>query len=197
MAHPQPVSAARPNGAAAFPTFADLYAEHHDYVVRVCKSLLRNPDDVLDAVQDTFVAALQHPELLREARSVRRLLSEIAANRSRDLLRRRRVRTAHSLDGMIDLGQVPAAAGEPFAEAEAAIDADDLHSALRASIDHLHEGVRPVAQLRYLEGYTYRAIATQLQLALGTVKSRLRRIHDRLRTDPVVGRMVRHYRLAQ
>lgn len=51
---------------------------------------------------------------------------------------------------------------------------------VRAAIDDLQPDEREVVRLQHIEGHTQSEIATQLGLALGTVKSRSFRAHQHL-----------------
>ena len=59
----------------------------------------------------------------------------------------------------------------------------ELRSAVTEAVHHLPERVRSVAVLYYLELWTIKEIADELNLAVGTVKTRLRNIRSLLRTE--------------
>ncbi len=59
----------------------------------------------------------------------------------------------------------------------------ELQEAVTEAVHHLPEKVRSVAVLYYLERSTVKEIAEELNLAVGTIKTKLREIRTRLRTE--------------
>jgi RNA polymerase sigma factor (sigma-70 family) len=78
--------------------FAAIYERYHQPLYRYCRSILRNEIDAQDALQSTFVGALQ--ALRREQRSapLRPWLYRIAHNESISLLCRRSRDASDELD---------------------------------------------------------------------------------------------------
>jgi RNA polymerase sigma factor (sigma-70 family) len=78
--------------------FAAIYERYHQPLYRYCRSILRNETDAQDALQSTFVGALQ--ALRREQRSapLRPWLYRIAHNEAISLLRRRSRDASDELD---------------------------------------------------------------------------------------------------
>ena len=67
----------------------DLYHAHYAAVLRVCSSILRNPEDAAEAAQDVFLTAIE--SLDRTSRGMARpWLLTVARNHCLDLLRRRK-----------------------------------------------------------------------------------------------------------
>ena len=54
---------------------------------------------------------------------------------------------------------------------------------LKLAIDHLPSKMQHVVQLVLLEGFTYQDAAMELDLPIGTVRSRLSRARDMLRAE--------------
>jgi RNA polymerase sigma factor (sigma-70 family) len=151
--------------------FAALLDRHGPMVLRVCGGLLRDLNDAEDAIQATFLV------LARKARSlwVRDTIGpwlygvahRIAARALSDRARRRRHERA--------------AAGLA-ATAIAPDDPDDLVPLLHQEIGRLPESFRAPIVLCYLEGLTHDQAARRLGWPVGTVRSRLSRGRDRLRS---------------
>src|ERR1700737_4588065 len=68
----------------------DLYHANHAAVLRVCSSILRNPEDAADAAQEVFVIALESLDLTARRSAARAWLLTVARNHCLDLLRRRK-----------------------------------------------------------------------------------------------------------
>ena len=143
--------------------FTNLYAAHFRLVWNVCLTLLRNPADTEDAVQETFLRLLREKAPLESAEHLRAWLIVTARNVCRDELRRSRRREL-SLDEARDL---PAAAPE----------IDETLAAVR----RLPERYRLPIYLFYYEELTTARIAALLHRRESTVRSNLRRGRERLR----------------
>ena len=70
--------------------FAALYERHHQPLYRYCRSIVANPDDAADALQNTMTRALASIADRNPAAPVRAWLFRIAHNESISLIRRRR-----------------------------------------------------------------------------------------------------------
>lgn len=149
------------------PSAEELLA-HAAFVRRIAVGLLRDPHDVDDAVQDTYLAALRTPP----ARGLRAWLAVVVRNTARMRLRGERRRLAHERSA----ARPDAIAG--VADAAARM---DVHRRLAEEVLALDEPTRTMIVLRYLDGLKPRAIAARLGVPLDTVRSRLRRGLGRLR----------------
>jgi RNA polymerase sigma-70 factor (ECF subfamily) len=184
---PESAPAARSRPAL---TFEQVHDDYRDFLTRICRRQLRDHEDVQDALQETWLAAFRHFDLLQRVNALPRLLREIAVNKCRDLQRRRRRRAAEPLDS------VPEPAAElssPGGDGPEVQDRRHLRDELRCSIERLTPSLRTVAVLRYLDGLSYLEIAARLAVSEGTVKSRLHRARSRLRTSRGVRVLVDHH----
>lgn len=151
-------------------TIGQLVAEHHAAVYRYAYRLSGQPCDAEDLTQQTYLAAFQNLNQLREPRHARAWLFTILRN---CFLRSRRKRVPLAATGLeIDVNNI--AAEMP---GEWIVDPDRL----QAAIDELPEEFKLVVLLFYFEGCSYREIAEKLSLQIGTVMSRLSRAKRRLR----------------
>jgi len=66
----------------------DLYLTNYARVFRLCRRMLRNPDDAADAAQEVFLRAIGSPRL-RAGKDVAPWLLTVARNHCLDVLRRR------------------------------------------------------------------------------------------------------------
>lgn len=132
-----------------------------------------------DATQEAFIAAYRHLSSFRGG-NFRAWLLRIAANTCRDELRRRRSRSAASLEAALEAGS-PADVPSPLAGPE--------DEALRRELArHLQQGlaVLPAEQrlaiiLRDIHGLSYEELAETLGCSLGTLKSRIARGRAKMR----------------
>src|SRR5450631_596841 len=90
-------------------TLAALVSQYAGALYRVAYSVLRNPADAEDAVQEAFVRVLRHRETLHEVRDQRVWLIRIVWNVVLD--RKRRAKTRPETDDVSELARVLPAAG--------------------------------------------------------------------------------------
>jgi RNA polymerase sigma-70 factor (ECF subfamily) len=142
-----------------------LYQEHAAVLWRYAVRLTGDKARAEDVVQETLLRAWRHPEVTDESeRSARAWLFTVARNLIIDERRSARYR---SESGTPDMEQVADHAGPD--EVETALDRMLLGEAL----GQLSEDHRAVIRRAYYQGWTTAQIATDLQIAEGTVKSRM------------------------
>ena len=151
--------------------FEALVARHGPMVLGVCRRLLRDPADVDDAFQATFLVLVRKAGSLGERDVLARWLYGVAhrvALRARSDTARRRAREL---------------AGDPIEPAMTSGDPerDELGAMLLDEVRRLPEKYRSPVVLCYLEGRTHEQAAAELRWPVGTVKGRLSRARDRLR----------------
>ena len=124
-----------------------------------------------DLVQDSIEKALRQSEQLRELQLLPRWLRRILHNLYIDDIRRRRGRGPEQ--DIMDLADNPALSVPPAT----GDDARDFQRAMNA----LGLEQREILLLAGLEELSYREIAEELDIPIGTVMSRLARARERLR----------------
>ena len=157
--------------------FAQLAARHSSRIWQLVVLNSRQIRDAEEIFQDIWVAVWENIRGLREVSSFGAWLRKIAYTTCR------RYYTANSHTR----GEILQSA-EQLAET---IDRDvlarfretELRAAVTEAVHHLPEQVRAVAVLYYLEMWTIKEIAAELNLAVGTVKTRLSQIRTRLREE--------------
>lgn len=159
--------------------FAEIVRRHRDALYRLALASLADPDDALDAVQETFVAA--HGALRRfdSGRALRPWLARIALNRCRDRLRRRKVRRILMPFGTADNPAELVADDVPGHDVVAA-DRQELARTLLA-ISELPAAIREPLLLRAIEGLSQTETAEALGISEKAVETRLRRARNKLR----------------
>ncbi len=143
--------------------FTKIYEAQFRFVWNVCLTLLRNPADTEDAVQETFWRLLRQEDAPETAEHIRAWLTVTARNVCRDELRRFR-RKELSLDAAADAAALP-------------LEIDETLAAVRS----LPEKYRLPIYLFYYEELSTAQIAAALQRRESTVRSDLRRGREKLR----------------
>ena len=149
---------------------AQLVVEHHQALYRYGFRLSGSVAAAEDLAQQTFLAAQQKLDQLRAPEKTRQwLFAMLRNNFLKGLQRGRRLGPP---DARIPLDWIPA---DP--PTEEAIDREKLQQA----INGLSPEARAVVLMFYFEDLSYRDIAQQLQIPIGTVMSRLARAKRSLR----------------
>jgi len=155
-----------------------LMERHYRRLYRILLGYLRNADDALDAVQETFVRVCEHaPRWNREA-EVAPWLTRIAVNQAIDRLRRRKRRAG---DQPIEEHDRDLELSASTLEADRLVYGREIQERLTRALGGLPEGQRAVFVLRHYEQLSLEQIAQALEMNLGTVKSSLHRALHRMR----------------
>jgi RNA polymerase sigma factor (sigma-70 family) len=153
--------------------FAALLERHGGMVWGICRRVLADPYDAQDAFQATFLVLVRRAGSIRNRDSVASWLHgvayRVACSARAAALRRRR----HERSYAEQAGRFVAHPREEH---------DDLKEVLDQELGRLPEPYRAAIVLCDLEGLTYEQAAQSLGWPMGTVKSRLARGRDALRS---------------
>jgi RNA polymerase sigma-70 factor (ECF subfamily) len=151
-----------------------LMQAHQEPVFRLAYLFLGDPDDAEDVAQETFLRAYYNLRRFDRTRPLRPWLLSIAAN----LARNRHRSAGRYLNALSRAFRVETAASPNVEErSEADQDADQLWKAVR----QLSADDQQVIYLRFFLDLSVAEAAQSLNVADGTVKSRLNRAISRLR----------------
>jgi RNA polymerase sigma-70 factor, ECF subfamily len=145
--------------------FEKLVRRHLDGAYAVALAELADAGDAEDAVQDSFITALERLEDCRDPSSFGAWLRQIVRNRARTVRRREKLRETEELEPAL-LGTTSSSPAGEFRRLR-------LRERLQAALGALTEVQRRVVLMHDLEGYRHREIATELELPEGTVRSHL------------------------
>ena len=155
----------------------DLIDAHYDSLYRYAYRLSGSAADAEDLTQEAFGKALARLSQLRDRDRAKgwlfRILRNAYLHRVRDERRHRTVPLDSVADLADDAGDDPAPAVDP--------------GRLQEALNDLDETFRTPVILFYFEDFSYRDIADQMDLPIGTVMSRLARAKAYLR-----GRLAPH-----
>jgi RNA polymerase sigma factor (sigma-70 family) len=170
LSEPDLVARARAGDTAAY---GALVRAHQDVAFRTAMLITGHAHDAEEAAQDGFVKAWRALGRFRSGEPLRPWLLAIVANEARNR-RRAAGRREH-------LVLRAAGAAVPVGGEDTAPSLD--HDALVAALSRLGPDDRTVIGCRYLLELSEAETAAALGVARGTVKSRLSRALDRLRTE--------------
>jgi RNA polymerase sigma-70 factor, ECF subfamily len=164
--------------------FAELVSDHQRMVVQLAMNLLGDRDEALDLSQEVFLRVFRTIARFRGQSTLRTWIYRIAVNQARN--RHRFWRRRHRAD-QVSLDAHVATHGEFQSGAEAGPDRmlaqKELAVRLQNALDGLPFDQRTAIVLREVDGLSYDEIAYSLGVAIGTVKSRLTRARQTLRTE--------------
>ena len=131
---------------------AQAYDRYAMPLYSYCRSLLRQPADAADAVQDTFLIATAKLGGLRDPGKLRSWLFAVARNECY-----RRLRSGEATCALDEVVDMPAAAGGHASTAESvdlagAVERAELRQLVKDAIGGLNPGERDVIELSLVQG---------------------------------------------
>ena len=166
----------------AFMTVTRLYQRK---VFVMAYSILRDREDALDAVQETFLRLYRKAGLYRPGSSFQGWLLQMAKNISIDHYRRNR-KKRQEWETSTPIDALPLAAA-PGGEGDSA--AADLRQAFARSVDTLAERQKMVFIMRHYNELQFQEISEAMKISVGTAKSlHFKAVQNlRKRLAPVLG----------
>jgi RNA polymerase sigma-70 factor (ECF subfamily) len=164
--------------------FAGIVEKYLPRIFSICLKLTGNHEDAEDCVQECFVKAWVSMGEFGERSSIYTWLYRIAVNTCFDFNRSKSRNRTSSLDNCLNHDSDGSSAVELLQDQEPLPDEVVEHHEsaehVRTLLLELPDNMRDVLILRDLQGYNYREIAQYLDIAEGTVKSRLFRARKQM-----------------
>lgn len=176
------VAAIRANKPDAWP---ELLRRHQDKLYSICLRMLNDREAAADAAQDTLVKVVQNLPHFDGRSQLSTWMVRIAMNTCLSALRARKLRRHEHLGPEAEasarhLGTRPSENnGEP--RGESSVQENEDRNRLLAALAELDDEQRAILMLRDGRGMDYEQIGQVLDLAIGTVKSRIFRARSALR----------------
>ncbi len=163
--------------------FEDDQLPYVEALTATARGMTRSAADAEDLVQETYLKAYRSRRAFTAGTNAKAWLTRIMTNLYIDRYRRARrgpeeVDVAE-VDELAVYRQLANEVGTPEAELLANLPDEEVRAALAA----LPDGYREVVVLADIDGMSYREIAEQLEVPLGTVMSRLHRARRALERD--------------
>jgi RNA polymerase sigma-70 factor (ECF subfamily) len=150
----------------------ELIDSHYSSLYRYAYRLVGNENDAADLTQEAFTKAMGRLHQLREPQHAKAWLFRILRNAYLHRLRDERRHQVLPLDSVGDLA-------EELPDLSPTTEIDP--GSLQVALNELDETFRTPLILFYFEDFSYRDIAEQMDLPIGTVMSRLARAKGYLR----------------
>ena len=174
-------------GAGDMAAYNVMVIRHYDRIFSRVLQLLNNKQDAEEVTQDAFIRAHRGLENFRGDASFSTWLYQIATNLAHNRywywFRRKRDQSIsldqpQCEDGSLTLENVMPCADENPAEA---VVTQEFVDRVSACMQYLNDKHKEVLILRNVQNLTYDEIAQQLEISVGTVKSRIARARESLR----------------
>jgi RNA polymerase sigma-70 factor (ECF subfamily) len=167
--------------------YNDMVTRYYDRIFARVSQLIKNKQDAEEVTQDAFIRAHRGLENFRGDASFSTWLYQIATNLAHNRywywFRRKRDQSISldqplSEEGDLTLENVMPCKGENPAEATVTQELVDRVSKCMGDLNDKH---KEILILRNVQNLTYDEIAQQLEISVGTVKSRIARARESLR----------------
>lgn len=167
----------RPGPVDDQPGLEALVDAHRGRLLRLCRLLLRDPEEAKDVVQDVFMQAYEAQTQSRPPSDWAAWLTRVAINACHD--RHRAGWWTRFRRSSARIEEIPLAAGDS-SPADRAL-SEETRRRIRLAFRKLPDRQREVFVLRYIEALSTAEVAAALALSSGSVKRHLFRAMRRLR----------------
>lgn len=161
-----------------------LVTDHQRMVYQLSLHLLGDPQEALDLSQEVFLRVFRTLGQFRGHSALRtwiyRIVVTQASNRRRWWRRRHQAQQVALDEHVASHGDL--ADGRPFSMPDQVAEQQQTARQVWAALDTLPFDQRSILVLREIDGLSYEEIGYSLGVAVGTVKSRLARAREQLRT---------------
>ena len=158
--------------------FEQLMAAHESKMYAVALRMCGNREDAQDCLQEAMLRVYRALAGFKGQSSFSTWVYRITMNSCLDELRRRKSRTATSLDAMLENGFAPSDEGDTPEQSSLR---SEQRRALEKAIAGRPEDMRAAIVLRDVQDCSYDEIADALDANVGTIKSRISRGREKLR----------------
>lgn len=171
--------------------FGLLVEKYRRKVIRLLSRMVRNPDDLEDIAQETFIKAYRALPQFRGDAAFYTWLYRIAVNTAKNYLvaRGKAMRTVseHAVDDEDEPDERLVA--QDIGTPETELLSKQVALAVNEAVEALPEELRQAITLREMEGMSYEEIAEYMACPIGTVRSRIFRAREAIASKlrPILG----------
>lgn len=167
--------------AEAFETLMTAYEKK---IYCLCLRMMGNPHDGEDAAQEAMLRIWQKMSQYRGECAFSTWVYRVASSSCMDAIRKRSRQTQPSLEDMKEQGFDPA---DDADTPEESVEKKERRENIQRAISSVPEQMRNVFLLRDVHGLSVEETANALQIAQGTVKSRLARAREKIAAELLTG----------
>lgn len=167
--------------------FEELVRKHQKKMLNIAYRMLGNYEEACEIVQDAFLSAYKNIKGFQGISRFSTWLYAIVMNLSKNRLKQIHVRSRFELFSInnpvaTDTGTLAIEPSSHNPTALELLEKKDVQKGIQECINRLNEEFRSVLVLRDIQGFSYGEISDMLGIASGTVKSRLFRARDAMKT---------------
>ncbi|MDW7675471.1 MAG: sigma-70 family RNA polymerase sigma factor [Bacillota bacterium] len=169
--------------------FEELVVLYEKRVYSIAYRMMGNHEDACDLAQEAFIKIFRSIKNFRGESSFSTWLHHVVANVCRDFLRKNKLKVS-SIDEPVQYeGEALGKQLQDFSNTpEQEIEQKELQDYIQQLIKQLPEDYRMVLVMREFMEFSYEEIAAELNISLGTVKSRLSRARNMLKNKLIIDR---------
>jgi RNA polymerase sigma-70 factor (ECF subfamily) len=166
------------------PSFEILIESYQKKVFNIAYRMLSNADDASDVAQEVFLKVFKSIANFKEESSLSTWIYRITTNVCLDEMRRRKKTAVISMNSTIQLGdgEIDIQIEDESLHPDEIVEEKELKDEVKKAIESLNDEHKIVIILRDINGLSYDEIANTLQCSLGTVKSRINRARNSLKS---------------
>jgi RNA polymerase sigma-70 factor (ECF subfamily) len=164
--------------------YGQLVRKYQNSVYNLCRKMVRNPEEARDLAQESFVKTFASLDRYNPVYAFSSWLFKITSNLCIDHIRKQRMKllSIHEpVEG--EEGPILRELADPGQTPDQVSEGAELREAIRAAIDQLPHHYRVILILRHQEQLSYDEIAQSLAIPLGTVKARIHRAREGLKSQ--------------
>ena len=163
-------------------SFEALILSCQNKAYNIALRYLKNEDDAMDALQESFIKIFRHLGSFKEDSRFDTWVYRIVVNTCNDMLRKNsNMKMTDSIfrneDDKETVIEIPDITGSP----EEVIDQKEKTAHILSCLERLNQEQKEIIVLRDIHGFSYDEISEILNCSIGTVKSRINRSRLRLR----------------
>ncbi len=159
--------------------FRLLFEKNKEQVYRICLRYMKNPDDAMDCVQETFIKAYQSIDRFRGESSFSSWLIRIAINyclnQTRNVNTRKRLDTEYEEEIQLNFKLFE------FPDPDSTLLKNELREKIKEVLNECSDRERMIFVMKHFEDYKINEISQMFGISDGTVKSTLFKTVRKLR----------------
>ena len=155
-----------------------LYREHRQHLLRFVRRYVRHAEDAEDVVQNTFIEAMRCADRFSGLSKPSTWLFGIALNLARNHVRRNCSEMNEALDEAALMQII-----DTHADPAVLIELREIAGKVDSLLNALHPDIRMTFEAVLDGASTYEEAAEQLNIPIGTVRSRVSRVRSAVRAE--------------